>query len=282
MSYNIHMNSLSRNKRIKILRLLVEGLSIRSISRVEDVSQNTVAKLLHEAGDACRRYHSKHVRGIDGKRKIQCDEVWSFVYAKDHTLESVKPDEEPIVPLDVAGSVWTFTAIDSESKLLISYFVQENRDTRSAVKLFRDIKGRLDKTPLLFTDGLEAYTIAAGRVFNPRQKVLTQVRKSEESDHTTSYVERHNLTIRMSTRRYNRKTNAFSKRMTQHRAAMHLFAVWYNFCRVHRTLKVSPAMEAGLTDTLYDMDLIEQLVTDQAPKPRKPGPAIGTKYRKRK
>ena len=141
--YNINMNRLSRERRIKILNLLVEGLSIRSIARVEDISLNTVAKLLHEAGAACKNYHNKHVRGIVGRRKVQCDELWSFVYAKDRAFKS----EELPVPYDIGGTVWTWTALDADSKLLISCFVRLYRSHHSAIKLFRDVKSRLVETP---------------------------------------------------------------------------------------------------------------------------------------
>ena len=268
------MNKLSLDKRIQILSMLVEGSSMRSTSRVCDVSINTVARYLDLAGKACWLYHDVHVRGIKGKRDVQCDEVWSYVYAKDRVADWADP-------WDVAGSVWTFTALDASSKLLISYMLRQRRDARSATVLMRDMESRLKKTPRLTADSLRAYQIAAAKVWG-RKAQLSQLRKGEDTDHNTAYVERHNLTIRMANRRYTRKTNAFSKKMARHEAAMHLFAVYYNFCRIHQTLRVTPAMEAGLTDTLYDMGWIVDLIEAITVPPQKPGPKPGTKYRPRR
>ena len=268
------MNKLPIEKSIQILSMLVEGSSMRSTSRVCDVSINTVGRYLDLAGIACCLYHDVHVRGIKGKRDVQCDEVWSYVYAKDRVADWADP-------WDVAGSVWTFTALDADSKLLISYMLRQRRDARSATVLMRDMASRLKKTPRLTADKLGAYRIAAAKVWG-RKAQLSQLRKGEDTDHNTAYVERHNLTIRMANRRYTRKTNAFSKKMARHEAAMHLFAVHYNFCRIHQTLRVTPAMEAGLTDTLYDMGWIVDLIEEVTKPPKKPGPKMGTKYRPRR
>ena len=269
------MKRLSREKRTQVLAMLCEGSSMSSAARVCDVSLTTVTRLLDLAGVACERYHNQHVRGIKGRRNVQCDEIWSFVYAKDKMKDQAKP-------LDHAGSVWTFTALDADSKLLIAYRIRKRRSTPSARALFKDLEGRLNKRPRLATDALKAYGIAAKQVFGSKIR-LVQIRKDGETKHSTSYVERHNLTIRMTNRRYTRKTNAFSKTFKQHVAMFHLLTVHYNFCRIHKTLRVTPAMEAGITDRLRDYawlaDLVEEY--DKSLPRQKPGPAVGTKYRPR-
>ena len=206
----------------------------------------------------------QHVRGIAGVRHVQCDELWSFVYAKDKSLEWAEP-------WDRAGTVWTFTALDAETKLLISYMVRGKRNTASAVALFKDLRSRLLEPPVLTTDSLKAYSKAAAKIFGEDAN-LSQVRKGEDTDHSTAYVERHNLTIRMTNRRYARRTNAFSKKMSKHELMMHLFVTYYNYCRRHKTLRVTPAMAAGLTDTMHDCKWIVGLIDDITPKPKKPGP----------
>ena len=140
-----------------------------------------------------------------------------------------------------------------------------------------DLERRLIEQPILATDSLPAYGGAARRAFG-NDVNITHIRKGEDTEHNTSFVERHNLTIRMSNRRYSRSTNAFSKQLKQHRNAMNLFAVWYNFCRIHKTLRVTPAMETGICNTLHDLDWIVELIDEREPKPKKPGPAVGTKY----
>ena len=222
------MRRLSREKRKQILAMLVEGNSMSSTARVCDVSINTVGRLLDLASKACKRYHDRHVQGVKGRRDVQCDEVWSFVYAKDKVADYVEP-------WDVAGSVWTFTALDADSKLLIAYRIRKRRSIPSAVALMKDLKKRLNRRPRLATDALKAYGVAAPRVFGPKVRLI-QVRKDEETDHSTAYVERHNLTIRMSNRRFTRKTNAFSKTLERHIALFNVMAVHYNFCRIHKTL----------------------------------------------
>ena len=268
------MNRLPREKRTQIIAMLVEGLSMSATARVADVSHNTVARLLDLAGIACKRHHDKHVRGIKGVRSIQCDELWSFVYAKDKTKGWA-------TPFDEAGSAYTFTAFDAESKLLIAYLVSMNRGLRPATAIMKDLKGRLKKPPKLTSDSLPAYREASKRAFGKKVQ-LSQLRKGEDTDHNTSYVERHNGTIRTFTRRYTRKTIAFSKKLSRHKSTTHLFAVYYNFCWMHGTLKCSPAMEAGIDDKLRDYGWIVDLIDKVEPKPNKPGPKKGTKFRPRK
>ena len=152
------MNRLSTEKRAFILKLLVEGNSMRSASRIADVSLITVANLLKLAGKACCRYHNTHVRGLKGKRKIQCDELWSFVYAKDKARDYAQP-------WDASGSVWTFTALDKRSRLIVSYEISAARDTKSATILMQDLASRLKKSPKISSDKLKAYEKATKKVF---------------------------------------------------------------------------------------------------------------------
>ena len=180
------MNKLSKAKQAKILSLFVEGVSMRSISRVEDVDIGTVARLLDRAGKACEHYHNKLVRGIKGKRHIQCDEVWSFVYAKEKRIDYV-------IPWDKVGTVWTWTALDTDTKLLVSYKVRKRRNTKSAMVLMRDMASRLDETPRLVADQLKAYRKAAREVFGKKIE-LHQKKSDPETGFTTAHVERHNLT----------------------------------------------------------------------------------------
>lgn len=148
-------------------------------------------------------------------------------------------------PWDAAGSVWTWTALDADSKLLVSYLVSLKRNTQAARELLIDLVGRLEKTPRITADELKSYRKAAKQVFDKKHKrVLSQMRRGEDTDHNTAYVEQHNLTIRMENRRYTRKINAFSKMLSKHIAMMHLWALHYNYCRIHKTLRVTPAMEA--------------------------------------
>lgn len=290
------MNKLSRQQRKTILSLLVEGSSMRSISRTVGVSINTVTKLLIDAGLACAEYHDKTVRNVKASR-IQCDEIWSLCYAKKKNVD------DAISASDGAGDVWTWTALDADSKLIVSYLVG-GRDSGYALEFMDDARERLANRVQLTTDGHRAYLEAVEEAFGADVdyaqliKLYGSVPAEEQRRYSpsacigarreritgqpdfeyvsTSYVERHNLTMRMSMRRFTRLTNAFSKKIDNHIHALSLYFVSYNFCRIHKTLKVTPAMEAGLTDTLHDMGLIVDLIEAREPKAKKRGP-----YKKR-
>jgi IS1 family transposase len=288
-SYDMSMNKLPLAKRIQILSMLVEGSSMRSISRVVDVSINTVSKTLADAGDACAAFHDEAVRGVKSKR-IQCDEIWSFVYAKKRNVADAKAAPEG------AGDAWTWTALDADSKLIVSYLVA-NRDAPSAQAFMQDVASRLANRVQLTTDNLRTYLDAiedafggdidyakltklygegpasAGR-YSPA--VCTGIKKARvmgnpDPDHiSTSHVERQNLTMRMSMRRFTRLTNAFSKKLESHVDMVALYTVWYNFVRMHKTLRCSPAMAAGLTGKLWSMEDVVALIDARAAKPARP------------
>lgn len=282
-------NVLPISKRVQILAMLVEGSSMRSISRVVGVSINTVTKLLVEAGEACLEFHDEHVVGLNSKR-IQCDEIWSFCYSKEKNADAAT------MP-DFAGDVWTWTSLDADSKLICNWFVG-GRDADFANHFMSDLAARLNNRVQLTTDGHRAYLNAIDNAFEndidyaqlvklygnqPTGKttryspaectgIKKTVRKGNPNEKhvSTSYVERHNLTMRMSMRRFTRLTNAFSKKFDNHCHALALYFVHYNFCRIHKSLKVSPAMAAGLSDTLRDMEWIVSLIDERAPKPNRP------------
>lgn len=287
-----------------ILGMLVEGMSMRSIERLTGASINTVKKLLSDAGEACAAHHHDNVRGIEGHRTIECDEIWAFVYAKQRNVPRAKA-----APKD-AGDVWTWTAIDADSKLIVSYLVATDREGDTALTVMDDLRLRLEDRPQINTDGLKGYIEAVEGAFGGDvdfAQVIKQYGKEPGTDDerryspavctkvekraiegnpdmakvNTSYVERQNLSMRMGMRRFTRLTNAFSKRIEQHAAMVALYALHYNFCRVHGTLKVTPAMEAGLCDTVRDLEWIVGLVDANAPKPSKPGPKPGTVYKPR-
>lgn len=299
------MNKLSTEKRAQILSMLVEGMSMRSITRITGVSINTVAKLLNDAGEACAAYHDANVRGISGNRRIECDEIWSFVYAKERAVPRAKK-----APRE-AGDVWTWTAIDADSKLILSYLVSGGRDGEAALAFMDDLRHRLQDRPQITADGLRAYVEAVEESFgadvdfaqvikeygkdaaddNERRyspPVCTNIEKRAVEGHpdlskaNTSYVERHNLSMHMGNRRFTRLTNAFSKKVEKHVAMLSLYFVHYNFCRIHKTLRVTPAMEAGLDHTVRDCEWIVGLIDEAAPEPQRPGPKPGTRYAKRK
>ena len=286
------MNKLPISKRVMIINLLVEGMSMRAISRTVGVSINTVTKLLIEAGEACAEYHNENVRNVKASR-VQCDEIWSFCYAKKKNVATAKAAPE------FAGDVWTWTALDADSKLIVSYLVG-GRDGEYALEFMDDVKARLANRVQLTTDGhntyLEVVEEAFGADVDYAQLIklygaapetakgryspadCTSIKKNRiEGDPdikhvSTSYVECQNLTMRMSMRRYTRLTNGFSKKIDNHIHMLSLYFVHYNFCRIHKTLKVTPAMEAGLTNTLHDAEWIVGLIDARAPKPKKRGP----------
>ena len=293
------MNKLPTSKRAMILSMLVEGMSMRPISRTVGVSINTVTKLLVEAGEACAVYHDEHVRGIRGHRRVECDEIWSFVYAKERAVRHAKAAPEG------AGDAWTFTAIDADAKLIVSYLVSGERDGQTALAFMDDLRGRFEERPQVTTDGLSVYEGAVEGAFggdvdfaqvikaygkepgedNERRcspPVCTSIEKRRVEGNpdmrraNNSYVEHHNLTMGMGMRRFTRLTNGFSKRVEKHIAMLSLYFVHYNFCRIHKTLKVTPAMEAGVSSELRDMEWIVGLIDAQAPKPNRP-----KTYRKR-
>ena len=286
------MRQLDTAKRAQIINLLVEGVSLRAISRIADVSINTVTKLLVDAGRVCRDYHDANVRSVKSER-VQVDEIWSFCYAKSANVEKAKKAPEG------AGDVWTWTGIDADAKLIVSWLIGP-RDGQSAYFFMQDLAGRLDGRVQLTSDGLNVYPGAVEDAFGAdvdyaqlvklygqpdresearyspavcKGAVPTPVTGEPKAEHiSTSYVERHNLTMRMSMRRYTRLTNAFSKKLENHAHHVALYTVFYNFCRIHKTLRMSPAMAAGVTDTLRDAEWIVGLVDAAAPKPAKPGP----------
>ena len=290
------MNKLSTAKRVQILNMLVEGMSMRATSRVANVSINTVSKLMVEAGQACAAYHDEVVRDVEARR-VQCDEIWSFCYAKQKNVMLAKSAPEG------AGDVWTWTALDSDSKMILSYEVGD-RSGATAIEFMDDLRNRLANRVQITTHGnaayLEAVEGALGGDVDYAQLIKiygdvpqTEARysppacigarkiqvegKPKRKDVSTSHVERHNLTMRMGMRRFTRLTNAFSKKIENHLHMLSLYFVHYNFCRVHKTLKCSPAMAAGVSDTLRDMEWIVGLIDARAPKPNRP-----KTYRKRR
>ena len=291
------MNTLSRDKRILIIRCLVEGMSVRATARTADVSKNTVNRLLVQAGKVCGEYQAEALRELPCSR-IQVDEIWSFVYAKERNVPRAKS-----APPEV-GDVWTWTAMCADTKLVPSWQVGD-RSGATAIDLMDDLRERLANRVQLTTDGHKAYLEAVEGAFggdvdyaqlvklygsvegqgnekrySPAKCTGIRKRKIEGSpdpkDVSTSYVERQNLTMRMSMRRFTRLTNAFSKKIENHAHAVALHFMYYNFCRIHSTLKITPAMAAGATERLWEIRDIVELIEAAEPKAGPRGP-----YKKR-
>lgn len=289
------MNRLTTEKRVQILGMLVEGMSLRAASRLSGCSFNTVTKLLVDAGKACEAYHDEHVRNLTCKR-IQCDEIWSFVYSKQKNIpEHLRGNPN-------VGDVWTWTAIDADNKLAVSWLVG-GRDAEYANAFMQDVADRLINRVQLTTDGhipyLEAVEGAFGadvdfaqlikiygtapeteKRYSPPEcvgaKKKTFTGRPDKRHISTSYVESQNLTMRMHMRRFTRLTNAFSKKVENHAHAVALHFLYYNFVRIHKTLKCSPAMAAGVTDRLWELEDIVAVIDEAMPEPTKRGP-----YKKR-
>jgi len=274
------MNKLPIAKRAQILGLLVEGNSLRATSRLADCSINTVTKLLVDVGFACARFQDKSLRNLSCKR-IQCDEIWAFVYAKAKNASAEMKDAGE------AGDVWTWTAIDADSKLVASWMVGD-RGGATAKVFIADLAGRLANRVQLTTDGHSVYLNAVERSFgagidysvlvklygdvkgsNPDRRYSaaeccgtikgTVCGNPDDKHVSTSFVERQNLTMRMSMRRFTRLTNAFSKKVENHAHAVALHFMYYNFGRIHKTLRVTPAMAAGVSDHVWSIEEIAGL-----------------------
>ena len=274
----LSMNCLRKADRVRVVAALVEGCGVNATCRMTGVSKPTVLKLLSDLGQACYAYHDEHVRGLNCKR-IQCDEIWSFVGAKQKNVR-----DEKIA--DGWGDAWTWTALDADSKLMVSYLVGQ-RGTLWAKKFMEDVALRINSRVQITTDGYRVYVEAIEGVFgmdvdyamlikqygnpvnsdsrySPGEVIGTEtvmVTGDPDPKHiSTSYVERQNLTMRMSMRRFTRLTNAFSKKLENHEAAIALHYMHYNYCRVHQTLRVTPAMEAGISDHVWSIEELVQLL----------------------
>jgi IS1 family transposase len=273
------MNKLSIEKQKQVLLSLVEGNSIRATCRMTGAAKNTVIKLLKDIGKACSEYQDKALRNLPCKR-IQCDEIWAFCYAKEKNVPKEKKGKFGF------GDVWTFTSICADTKLVPSWFVG-SRNLMDATTFMRDLAGRLASRVQLTTDGHRMYIDAVESAFggdidfsqlvkiyestgenekrySPAKCTGTQRYQVEGfpnmNDVSTSYVERQNLTMRMSMRRFTRLTNAFSKKVENLACAVALHFMYYNFCRIHQTLRVTPAMEAKITDHVWDIEEILNLL----------------------
>lgn len=273
------MNKLDTADRVRVIAALVEGNSIRATVRMTGVAKNTIVKLLADLGAACEAYHDQHVRNINAKR-IQCDEIWSFVYAKQKNVPADKRGEFGV------GDVWTWTALEADTKLIVGYMVGL-RDVGYATEFMKDVASRLANRVQLTTDGHKAYMQAVEGAFgfdvdyaqlvklygpetggqgrySPPVCIGTRhslVYGAPDRNHvSTSYVERQNLTMRMSMRRFTRLTNAFSKKVENHAHMVALHFMHYNFCRVHQTLRVTPAMAAGLADHVWEIEELVSLI----------------------
>lgn len=276
------MNRKSTEERAQILTLLVEGNSLRSTTRISGASINTVTKLLIEAGKACAWYQDRVFRSLTCKR-IQCDEIWSFCYAKEKNVPEDKKGEFGY------GDVWTWVGIDADTKLVASWMVGR-RTTEAARAFMADLASRLASRTQLITDGNRAYLQAVEDAFgceidyamlqkrygdntgegkySPGLVIGTEKQKimGNPDDHhvSTSFVERQNLTMRMSVRRFTRSTNAFSKKVENHAHMIALHFMAYNFIRLHKTLRTTPAMAAGVVDTLWTMEDVVQMMDEYA------------------
>ena len=279
------MNKLSAERRAAVVRSLVEGNSIRATVRMTGAAKNTVAKLLVELGEACREYQDRTLRGVTSKR-VQCDEIWSFVGCKEKNISEGRREEEGI------GDVWTWTAMDADSKLMICWHV-DDRSPEAATDFVADLKERLANRVQLTTDGLKVYLTAVEGVFGSEVDFAqlvklygnepggekryspavclgaekTRIQGRPDPAHiSTSYIKRQNLTMRMSMRRFTRLTNAFSKKLENHAAAVALHFMYYNFARPHQSLKEqpgvgrTPAMAAGVADHVWSVEEIVKLL----------------------
>ena len=277
------MRKLSTEKRATILGALVEGNSINATARMMGVSKITVLRLLADAGTFCLAHHDEHVRGLECER-IQCDEIWSFCYAKEKNLPASMKDRPGV------GSVWTWTALDADTKLMIAYHVG-SRDANCAFDFMLDLSGRIINRAQLTTDGHGAYLPAVDEAFGSEVdyamliKLYGEPRKDEARyspcdcvgvrsipvkgfpDHrhvSTSFVERQNLTMRMSMRRFTRLTNGFSKKIENHRHAIALHYFYYNWIRKHETIKTTPAVASGLANKpLTLIDLVKMIEAEE-------------------
>jgi IS1 family transposase len=276
------MNRLSTAKRIQVISALVEGSSINSIVRMTSVAKHTILKLLEDIGCACASYHHRHVRGLK-TRRIQCDEIWQFVGAKH---KNATPEQKAAG----WGDAWTWVALDADTKLCISYLIG-GRDTGWATDFTFDIRERVTGRPQITTDAHKPYLAAIEMAFgddvhnaqmhkiygasndtpearySPAKCIgcdMKTVIGSPDYEHvSTSYVERQNLTMRMSMRRFTRLTNGFSKKIENHGHAVALHFMYYNFVRVHKTLRVTPAMEAGIADHVWSMEELVALLDEK-------------------
>lgn len=286
------MNRLDPAERAHVLHLLCEGNSIRAVTRLTGASKITVTKLLIDAGRACMAYHDAHVRDVKAKR-IQVDEIWSFTYAKQKNVGAAKS-----APAD-AGDTWTWTAIEADTKLIVSCFVGD-RDGECAMMFMDDLASRLANRVQLTSDGHRAYLDAVEGAFGADidyailNKIYGTVPEAAKGRYSpavclgakkdriegspdpiyisTSYVERSNLTMRMHMRRFTRLTNAFSKKVENHAYAVALHMMYYNFVRIHSKLRMTPAMAAGVADRLWEVaDIVALVEAEEAQGDRKRG-----------
>ena len=275
----VSINRLSTADRARVVASLVEGNSIRATVRMTGVAKNTIAKLLVDLGAACSKYQDEMVRGIRSKR-VQCDEIWSFVGSKERNTSIEKKAHG-------WGDCWTWTALDADTKLMISFLLGE-RSLNTAYDFMHDVAERLSGRIQLTTDGNRVYIEAVESAFqdeidyamlrklygtdpeahetrySPAKCIGCEMKKiigNPDPKHvSTSYVERANLTMRMSMRRFTRLTNGFSKKLENHAAMVALYFMYYNFARVHQTLRVTPAMEAGIADHIWNIEEIVGLL----------------------
>jgi IS1 family transposase len=281
----VSMNRLDKARRAQVVKCLVEGCSIRATVRLTGASKNTIVKLLVDLANACVAYHDKHVRNLK-VRRLQCDEIWNFVGAK---AKNVTPEQKA----EGWGDSRTWTALDADTKLCVSYLVGE-RDLGWATGFMRDCAQRISNPVQITTDGHKAYLEAVESAFGADidYSQLQKIYGAPSEDHkryspavcigcdmkvvsgdpdpkhvSTSFVERQNLSMRMSIRRFTRLTNAFSKKVENHAAAVAVWFMYYNFCRVHQTLRVTPAMEAGIFAHVWTVEELAALLDSNDPLP---------------
>ena len=289
------MNKLPSETRVQILGMMVEGMSIRAIARLTGVSKNTIVKFLRDAGEACARYQDETLRGLTCKR-IQVDEIWSFVGMKQKNVPAERKGEFGV------SDVWTWTAIYADTKLNVSWLLGD-RTTATAIEFMTDLASRLASRVQITSDGHKAYLDAVEEAFGADVDYAQLVKiygeapeaqkryspaecvgcKTEvvtgrpDPEHiSTSFAERANLTMRMGMRRFTRLTNAFSNDAENHAHAIAIHFIFYNFACIHQTLRVTPAMAAGVTDKLWELADIVAMIDATAPKPGMRGP-----YKKR-
>ena len=287
-AYNVSMNKLSTEKRCAVVSALVEGCSIRSTVRMTGVAKNTVTKLLVDLGQVCSDFQDRTLRNLQCTR-LQLDEIWSFCYSKQKNVPEEKQGEFGY------GDVWTWTALDADTKLVPSWLIG-SRDAGCAMSFVNDLASRLATRVQLTTDGHRAYLDAVDGAFGGQIDYAMLVKlygsdpegekryspakcvgcdrrvvsgNPEQQHISTSYVERHNLTMRMKMRRFTRLTNAFSKKVENHAHAIALHFMHYNFARIHQTLRSTPAMKAGVTDHLWSIEEIVLLLVAQEVKAEK-------------